>query len=61
MTSVREALTDILTERNQLREEVKRLHAALAIADIKCKQWEAWCLGTQQATRELKAKYESRS
>jgi hypothetical protein len=61
MTSVREALGDIINERNQLREEVRRLRTALELADIKCKQWEAWCLGAQQATRELKAKYESRS
>jgi hypothetical protein len=57
MTSVSEALHNILTERNQLREEVKRLHAALAMADIKCKQWESWCLGAQQALRELKEKH----
>jgi hypothetical protein len=56
MTSVSEALSDILRERNELRREVAGLRTALALEVANRKQWEAWAMGAQEAARELRAK-----
>jgi hypothetical protein len=61
MTSVSEALSDILRERNELRREVAGLRTALALEVANRKQWEAWCLGAQEATMAMRAKLAEKS
>jgi hypothetical protein len=58
MTSVSEALHDIIRERGELRREVAALRASLALEVAARKQWEAWALGAQQNAQELRAKME---
>lgn len=56
MTAVSEAMSDIIRERNELRAEVRRLRAALDLAVLQRKQWEAWTMGAEQAAQELRTK-----
>jgi hypothetical protein len=56
VTSVSEALHDIIRERNALREEVRRLRSALELAVLQRKQWEAWAMGAEQASHAMKLK-----
>jgi hypothetical protein len=56
MTTVFAALQEALRERNDLRAEVRALRASLALEVANRKQWEAWCLGAQEAARALRAK-----